>query len=171
MTPGEVIRGVYVNVKGNGAQAHLIMRWISAYDANKAILKTSGTDTQCDTFTVPEGVAYIRVSYSKNTYGTTVMIEANPNGWSAYEPYGVDTETVLASDVLVPDAQLERAAPEICLPPVLYVAVGARSRSTTIWPVLRRTAITSAGCAVWATASGESTASPEQRQWRGRATR
>ena len=124
VAPGEVIRGCYINTRGDGAQGNLGMRWIAAYDANKAVLKTLGTDTQCSTFTVPEGVSFLRISYYAATYGTTVMIEANPDGWSAYEPYGDKLQTVLAPDVIVPEGRLERGAPAICLPPVLYVAAG-----------------------------------------------
>lgn len=112
VSPGEVIRGCYINTAGDGAQSILGMRWISAYDANKAVMSAAGTDTTCQTFTVPDGVAYIRVCYHSATYGTTIMIEANPDRWSAYEAYGASRSLYLASDIRVAADQVDEATPE-----------------------------------------------------------
>lgn len=78
----------------SGARNKNIIRWVSAYDASKNILKNLGAENvdKTSAYTVPEGVAYVRLSASILTESM-----ADWTDWAVvksfdvvpYEPYGV----------------------------------------------------------------------------------
>ena len=77
-------------------------RFLAAYDANKAVISAAGVEKQ-GSYTVPDGVAYIIISWSVATYeGRSLMVEVSETGITQYAPYG-DTKT-LDADIEIPNA-------------------------------------------------------------------
>lgn len=97
VTSGDVIRLYY----GNAQMPQIYRRNICAYDAQKNILASKGTDSANNTsWTVPSGVSYIRITFDK-TYHDKAMITKNlvPTKYSAYfEPYDKITEDFLTPE-------------------------------------------------------------------------
>lgn len=83
--PGEV---AYREIK--------IARWVSAYDSNKTLLPDLGAEN-AKSYTVPEGVSYVRYSYTSfNTTDSTpitrleaIVATDGSNTIVPYEPYGI----------------------------------------------------------------------------------
>lgn len=71
-------------------------RIVTAYDYQRSVLSDMGSDVEQKTYTVPEGVYYVRVTMYENRMSDTTRI--NINGRKPFEPYwskelpiGVDT--------------------------------------------------------------------------------
>lgn len=64
------------------------MRYVTAYDANKIVMSSSGQDVLATSYVVPVGVAYIRVTIRSSEKNTDYMIERTTDGaLTPYEPY------------------------------------------------------------------------------------
>lgn len=83
--------------------ASLTMRFITAYDSTKAALPAKGAEGSLS-YTVPAGVAYVRISRAKNTNHPMITVNSVSSGYSAwFAPYymadngfndiDIDTET------------------------------------------------------------------------------
>lgn len=111
VNPGEII----VLVGASGSKG--LMRTIAAYDVDKKTVGAAGIYS-VNEYVVPDGISYIRVSWSIGSYSETPMICATENGNSCkYEAYKA-TECI--DESLLPVNR-----PTHCyLPPRIYVAVG-----------------------------------------------
>ena len=111
--PGQVIRGCYLDPNDNDAQKELYIRFIAVYDSNKVLMPNDGSAADTKTFTIPNGAAFVRLSYARSytdgtlLYGDNVMLETRADGWSEYEAYSDEKNKTLASDITVRAEQIE----------------------------------------------------------------
>lgn len=116
--PGDRLIGSY---KTNNAMGPVTLRTIAAYNAEKAAVSSLGKYSVPD-FTVPNGIAYVRICYSGGTYGENVQIQKVLPGESYY-PYKEYEEPHYE---LNPDYmyKLPSTPEHVFLPTDIYVAVG-----------------------------------------------
>ena len=76
------------------------MQKICAYNSSKEVVSASGVSSNSNTYTVPSGIAYIRVSYNPSiNYAMIVKGSSAPDTYIAYERYYVATRDFI-SDAL-----------------------------------------------------------------------
>lgn len=114
VSPGDVIQASYLPASGN--QAVAAMRWIAAFDTTKAILRDKGTAVTSETFIIPDGVSYIRVSYSRTSFGYNYQIEKSNHGFTTYSEY--------ADRNLIDSQKIEKPILHCHMPKIIYAAVG-----------------------------------------------
>lgn len=113
VTAGQTLRGCYLDPNDNEAQKPLPMRFVTTFDSEKALMPNAGMTTQSQTFVIPNGVGFVRVSYARARtdgsllYGDNVMLETRADGWSEYEAYSDEKNKTLASDITVRAEQIE----------------------------------------------------------------
>ena len=93
------------------------MRFISAYDAYKVIQKDKGYSNGTETWVVPDGVAFVRVSWSDPSYGTDVQIEVSNHGATTYQQYHDPIE-------MIPQSKIKSSELHCYMPREIYCAVG-----------------------------------------------
>ena len=77
----------------------LRIRAISAYDSDKVLIENSGSDTTSTNYTVPEGVAYIRLTlYVSEIDGSTKQYVGINSIGIDYQPYGRTLAPVTIQD-------------------------------------------------------------------------
>ena len=116
--PGDRIIGSY---KKNGGMGPVSLRAVAAYNAEKTAVSSLGKYS-VDYFTVPNGIAYVRICYSTGSYGENVQIQKVLPGES-YFPYKEYEEPhyELNPDYMFP---VPSAPEHVFLPTDIYVAVG-----------------------------------------------
>ena len=116
--PGDRLIGSYKTSDGMGP---VTLRTVAVYNAEKAVVSSLGKYSVAD-FTVPNGIAYVRICYNSGSYGENVQIQKVLPGESYY-PYKEYEEPHYE---LIP-AYMYRmpSTPEhVFLPTDIYVAVG-----------------------------------------------
>lgn len=116
--PGDYIIASYL---AGGGTSQVNMRTVACFDSSKTAQGTKGAYSVND-FTVPSGIAFIRVCYSSGTYGTNVQIQRLQPGQS-FSPYKAyeDPHYELKPEYMFP---IPNAPEYVYLPSDLYVAVG-----------------------------------------------
>lgn len=129
---GDVLTFQHVYTAGSGIRSVANLRWVCAFDENKAVLSRKGTNEQSTSFTVPSGVAYVRLTahvgnlnYSKEravVKGTDII---------PYEPYGTTRtlkkeaiDTDLIEEMIADELDSRTNSRPLALPPKLYGFVG-----------------------------------------------
>lgn len=87
VTPGDVLsyQGV---LNGSGIATIGNIRFVTAYDNNKNIVASAGSDTNQRSYTVPDGISFVRLSFSQTQYyeQNTIMLHFGASVLP-YEPY------------------------------------------------------------------------------------
>lgn len=84
VTSGDVLYAYYKYANGNIYAANI--NTLCAYNSNKEVVSASGSSSVVNSYTVPDGIAFIRFSYVSTT--TNYMLIANqPTTPTAYVPY------------------------------------------------------------------------------------
>ena len=67
----------------------LAIRWLACYDSDKNVIASAGSNTQIGTYpyTIPDGVAYVRLSINNNASYSQHQFENGAES-TAYHPYG-----------------------------------------------------------------------------------
>ena len=89
--PGDVIR-VYHEQQGGFAQRNI--RMVCCFDGEKKAISKAGTNDEKETFTVPEGVSYIRCTVYQDALKTKHMLTLNYEA-AEYEEYGAVYYTII----------------------------------------------------------------------------
>ena len=116
--PGDRLIGSY---KVNSGMGPVGLRTVAAYNAEKTAVSSLGKYAVQD-FTVPNGIAYVRICYSTASYGENVQIQKVLPGESYY-PFKEYEEPhyELKPDYMFP---VPSAPEHVFLPTDIYVAVG-----------------------------------------------
>ncbi len=119
VSPGDVLIGSYLNNLGNTATATLA--YVACYNQNKIVMPDAGVNSNTTAFfTVPNGVAFVRVSIREASFSQYLQIErTNSNLPKPYKEYEAPHYEIL--DNYVPQG---KSPLHVYLPSELYVAVG-----------------------------------------------
>ena len=118
VTPGDILLCSYKAASGNTVPA--IMPYICCYDTDKAAQSDKGTNTGTETFVIPSGIKYVRISIRIASYTQYLQIEKTdsnyPKPYKAYEAPHYEIK-----DGYIPQG---KAPLHVYLPTDIYVAVG-----------------------------------------------
>lgn len=81
---GQTVKSYY---KSGGTIGTLLMLSICAYDITRTVVAASGSDAGVNTYTVPNGVKYIRVTFNVSYVDTAMVLIDNADAPSDYIPY------------------------------------------------------------------------------------
>lgn len=119
VTPGDTLLGSYLN--SNGATALATLAYVAAYDSNKTAVVNSGVQGSSSTsYTVPDGIYYVRCSIRIASYTSDIQITRTDSGLpKPYKPYEAPHYEIL-------DSYTPQGKPplHVYLPSDIYVAVG-----------------------------------------------
>ncbi len=84
---GDVLTCQANNTSGNGDRFIQNMRWVCAFDAQKNLLSNAGSNDALSSYTVPDGVVFVRITIGGYPALTEVAIVKSAE-IIPYEPYG-----------------------------------------------------------------------------------
>lgn len=100
---GKIVTSSYLNVATH-VQTQAAYSAICCYDSAKTVV--SGGNINQQTFTVPDGVAFVRITFASNMYAYNGMVELTDDGVpTAYEPYTADSVS-LSEDITIQPGQV-----------------------------------------------------------------
>lgn len=97
---GDVLRCYFSNI---GVFAPHGIRYVCCFDESYNVLSSKGSNTQVNTFTVPEGVAYVRVTINDDSNKTDHVISLNTEV-TEYHAYEAPVR-VITDDFLSPESE------------------------------------------------------------------
>ena len=99
VSPGDVLRAYYTK---DNVFLQKALRFVCCYDQSKTPVSSAGTNTSVSTFTIPEDIAFVRVTVDGVTEAVNnYMLSVNytPTEYTAYTPLKVDiTEDFLTQE-------------------------------------------------------------------------
>lgn len=100
---GKIVTSSYLN-NASHVQTQATYSAICCYDSTKAVV--SGGNINQQTFIVPDGVAFVRITFAPNMYVYNGMVELTDDGVpTAYEPYIAESVS-LAEDITIQTDQV-----------------------------------------------------------------
>lgn len=100
---GKIVTSSYLN-SATQVQTQATYSSLCCYDSTKAVV--SGGNINQQTFTVPNGVAFVRITFASNMYVYNGMVELTDDGVpTVYEPYTEDSVS-LAEDITIQMGQV-----------------------------------------------------------------